>query len=259
MSPAGGSIQRYETAAPLDALPKRPAASLPAVTREQMREVDRLMIEEYGIRLLQMMENAGLNLADLVRRYLGRPLAGRRVAVLAGRGNNGGGGLTAARRLSAWGADVHVILSAAVDEFVDAAALQLGILERMNIPVRRFDGALPPHEILIDALIGYSLAGAPRGLPRELIAAANESPAPVISLDVPSGLDVDSGEAVDEAVGATATVALALPKVGLLRPKARSYVGQLYLADISVPPDLYERLGLSVPPLFDEYPLIQLV
>jgi NAD(P)H-hydrate epimerase len=246
-------------AAALDTLPTRLAAELPAVTREQMREVDRLMIEEYGIRLLQMMENAGLNLADLVRRYLGRPLAGRRVAVLAGRGNNGGGGLAAARRLSAWGADVQVVLSAAAEEFEDAAALQLGILERMNIPVRRFDGALPPHEILIDALIGYSLAGAPRGLPRALIAVANESPAPVISLDVPSGLDVDSGEAPGEAVGATATVTLALPKVGLLHPKARPYVGQLYLADISVPSDLYPRLGLSVPPLFDECPLVQLV
>ena len=258
MSPAGGSTRSHEMAAALDMLPTRLAAELPAVTREQMREVDRLMIEEYGIRLLQMMENAGLNLADLVRRYLGPPLAGRRVAVLAGRGNNGGGGLIAARRLSAWGADVQVVLSAAAEEFEDTAALQLGIIERMSIPVRRFDGALPRHEILIDALIGYSLAGAPRGLPRALIAIANESPAPVISLDVPSGLDVDSGEALGEAVGAAATVTLALPKVGLLHPKARPYVGQLYLADISVPPDLYPRLGLSVPPLFDESPLIRL-
>ena len=246
-------------AAPLDALPTRAAAELPAVTREQMREVDRLMIEEYGIRLLQMMENAGLNLAGLVRRYLGRPLGGRRVTVLAGRGNNGGGGLTAARRLSAWGADVQVVLSAAAEEFEDTAALQLRILERMRIPAGRFDGALPPHEILIDAVIGYSLAGAPRGLPGALIAAANESPAPVISLDVPSGLDVDSGEAPGEAVRATATVTLALPKAGLLHPKARPYVGGLYLADISVPPDLYLRLGLSVPPLFDECPLVRLV
>ncbi len=121
MSPAGGPKGSHELAAPLDALPTRAAGELPAVTREQMREVDRLMIEEYGIRLLQMMENAGLNLADLVRRYLGRPLSGRGVAVLAGRGNNGGGGLTAARRLSAWGADVQVVLSAAVEEFVHGA------------------------------------------------------------------------------------------------------------------------------------------
>lgn len=96
----------------LDTLPRLLAANMPVVTREQMREVDRLMIEEFGIQLLQMMENAGLNLAELARLHLDGKPAGRRVVVLAGQGNNGGGGLTAARRLSAWGANVEVVLSA---------------------------------------------------------------------------------------------------------------------------------------------------
>jgi NAD(P)H-hydrate epimerase len=243
----------------LDELPKRAAADLPAVTREKMRQLDRLMIEEFGIQLLQMMENAGLGLADLVRRYLGEPLEGRRVAVLSGLGNNGGGGLTAARRLSAWGADVEVVLAAPAEEYRDVPALQLGILQQMRVPIQRFDGALPDHEILVDAVIGYSLEGAPRGSARELIAAANGSSAPVISLDVPSGVDVDSGEAPGEAVRATATLTLALAKVGLLQSKARAYVGDLYLADISVPPDLYSKLGLSVPPLFAEGPLVMII
>ena len=95
----------------LDTLPRLSAADVPAVTREQMREVDRLMIEEFGIQLLQMMENAGLNLAELARLHFDGKPAGRRVVVLAGQGNNGGGGLTAARRLSAWGANVDVVLS----------------------------------------------------------------------------------------------------------------------------------------------------
>ncbi len=238
-------------------LPEFAAASVPAVAREQMREVDRLMIEEYGIQLLQMMENAGLNLADAVRRVLGT-LEGQRVVVLAGAGNNGGGGLTAARRLSAWGANVHIALAAAAEDLVDAPALQLGILRQMGIPIARFDGRLPQHDVLIDAVIGYSLRGAPHGLAAELITAANGTSAPVISLDTPSGLDVDSGKAPGEAVRATATVTLALPKVGLLQSEARPYVGELYLADIAVPPSLYGRLGLALPPLFAEGPLVRL-
>ena len=243
----------------LDLLAEQSAADLPAVTRDQMREVDRLMVEEYGIQLLQMMENAGASLAELVRRYLGGALEGRRVVVLAGRGNNGGGGLTAARRLSAWGADVAVTLAAAPEEFQDVPALQLGILRRMGVPVQRFEGRLPPHEILVDALVGYGLEGPPRGASRSLIAAANESPAPVISLDVPSGVDVDSGGAPGEAVRATATLTLALPKVGLVQSEAGPYVGELYLADISVPPDLYTRLGLSVRSPFAEGPLVRII
>lgn len=94
----------------LDTLPRLLAANMPVVTREQMREVDRLMIEEFGIQLLQMMENAGLNLAELTRLHLDGKPAGRRVVVLAGQGNNGGGGLTAARRLSAWGAKTAIRL-----------------------------------------------------------------------------------------------------------------------------------------------------
>lgn len=238
-------------------LPEFAAASVPAVTREQMREVDRLMIEEYGIQLLQMMESAGLNLADAVRRILGT-LQGRRVVVLAGAGNNGGGGLTAARRLSAWGADVRVVLSTSAEDLGDAPALQLGILRQMGIPVSRFDGRLPQHDILIDALIGYSLQGAPRGLAAELITTANGTSVPVISLDTPSGLDVDSGKAPGEAVRAAATATLALPKVGLLQSEARPYVGELYVADIGVPPSLYSRLGLAPMQLFAEGPLVRI-
>ena len=244
--------------AALDTLPRLSVADMPAVTRDQMREVDRLMIEEFGIQLLQMMENAGLNLAELVRLHLDGEPAGRRVVVLAGRGNNGGGGLTAARRLSAWGAEVQVVLSVEPSELRDVPALQLGILQQMGVPARRFDRALPAHDILIDAVIGYSLEGPPQGPPRDLIAAANGSSAVVISLDVPSGIDVDTGEAAGEAVKATATMTLALPKPGLLVAGSLAYVGGLYLADISVPPGLYAKLGLSVPSLFDRGPLVMI-
>ena len=241
--------------ASLSGLPCLTAADVAAVSRGQMREVDRLMIEEYGIELLQMMENAGLQLAELVRRHLEPPIAGRRVVVLAGSGNNGGGGLTAARRLSAWGADVRVVLGGPPEALRGAPAKQLAVLTKIGVPVEQFAGDLPKHEVLIDAIIGYSLEGAPRGVAAELIQACNRSPAPAFSLDVPSGIDVDSGEAAGVAARAAATVTLALPKIGLIQSSARPYVGRLYLADISVPPGLYSELGLDVPYLFDRGPL----
>lgn len=247
----------------LGTIPVVSADQLPVVTRDQMREVDRLMVDAFGIQLIQMMENAGLGLAELVKRYVGEPLAGRRVVVLAGRGNNGGGGLTAARRLAAWGADVEVVVAGAPEELRDVPALQLGILQRMGVPVQRYNAELPAHEVLIDAVIGYSLQGPPRGITLELIRAANGSSAPVISLDVPSGVDVDSGEAPGEAIRATATLTLALPKPGLLQlgtqANTQPYVGELYLADISVPPELYTRIGLAAPHIFAEGPLLRVL
>ena len=241
-----------------ESLPKIDVADVPTLTRAQMREVDRLMTEEYGIQLPQMMENAGLQLAQLARSQLADPLERRRIVVLAGRGNNGGGGLAAARRLSGWGAEVTVVLADAPEAFRDIPALQLGILTRMAVPVERFAGSLPPHDLLIDALIGYGLEGPPRGLVRDLIAASC-STAETIALDVPSGLDADTGEAPGAAVRASATLTLALPKIGLTLPAAREYVGALYLADIGVPAGLYARLGIGTPSPFGAAPLVMIV
>lgn len=108
----------------------------------------------------------------------------------------------------------------------------------------------------MDGVIGYSLSGAPRGTAAEMIRWANEEPAPVLALDTPSGLDLATGEVFDSAVQATATLTLALPKQGLR--SRREHVGELYLADISVPPALYQALGLEVGPLFAESDIIRL-
>ncbi len=239
-------------------IPVIEAASIPAVTREQMREVDRLMIEEYGVQLVQMMENAGLQLARLVRHLLDSAVQEGRVLALAGRGNNGGGGLVAARRLAAWGSAVSVVLTDDPEIFEGVPAHQLGILRQMAVPLKQWDGDIPKHDIIIDALIGYGLSGTPSGVASELIAAANESTAPVVSLDVPSGMDVDMDVAPETAVRAAATLTLALPKAGLFRPEARPYVGTLYLGDISVPPALYQRMGLGSPQPFADAQLVEI-
>jgi NAD(P)H-hydrate epimerase len=222
----------------------------PTVTVAQMREVDRIMVDELDITLLQMMENAGRCLAAHTRSWLGGQLTGRQVVVLAGRGGNGGGGLVAARRLTIWGATVAVVLGQSASDFAGVPAHQLEILGRMGVPVRTAEqllpGALSPADAILDALVGYSLQGPPWEPIASLIRAANSANAPVIALDIPSGLDADTGQAFDPTIMAATTLTLAMPKEGLLRPAARDWVGDLYLADISVPAQVYQRLGVEI-------------
>jgi NAD(P)H-hydrate epimerase len=223
--------------------------TIPALTTAQMAEVDRLMIEEYGILLVQMMENAGRNLAEQARRMLGGELAGRKIAVLCGAGNNGGGGMVAARHLHNWGGEVHVKLVADPARLKDTPAHQWRILQAMGL-AQNDDHDLAQADLILDALIGYGLTGNPRGLVAEWIERANAVSRPILSLDVPSGLDATTGVPGSPCLRATATLTLALRKTGLLTPTARPFVGDLYLADIGVPSELYRRLGWNVGLLF---------
>ena len=229
--------------------------NIPYITTDQMRLVDQAMVDKYGISLIQMMENAGRNLAHLARkRFMGGDPQGHHVLVLAGPGGNGGGGLVCARRLHNWGATVHVWLSAPGAQLTDVPSHQLAILEHMGIKVESAaqDVALPPADLIVDALIGYSLRGAPKGGAATLIQAANRHGAPILALDIPSGVDSTTGEIHEPAIRAAATLTLALPKQGQASEAASGYVGELYLADISVPPELYAGppLNLSVGPIF---------
>ncbi len=230
---------------------------IPALTTDQMREVDRAMIEDIGITLPQMMENAGRHLATLAREKLGGNVEGKRIVILAGRGNNGGGGLVAARRLANWGAQVCVITTASPNEYRDVPAHQLAILQKMGIVISP-STELPPADLILDCLIGYGLRGAPRGTTTDLIHQANQSGAPIISLDAPSGLDTTTGEVYEPCIRADATLTLALPKVGLLSEKARAVVGELYVADISVPPQVYATMGIEIPNLFAEAEIVHI-
>ena len=232
-------------------------STVPEITTEQMIEVDRAMIEDYGITLIQMMENAGRGLAMLSRHTLADDLNGKHIMVLAGSGGNGGGAMVAARRLSAWGADVEVCVTRALSDYSGVPAHQLQILQSMNIPVnnRLPDKSYQP-ELILDGVLGYSLKGSPRGLAAELITWAQQQETSILSLDTPSGLDTTSGEAFEPGINATATLTLALPKIGLQHPR----VGTLYLADISVPVDLYTKyLGIELPRLFARSDIVRLI
>jgi NAD(P)H-hydrate epimerase len=236
---------------------------VPYLSTDQMREVDRLMIEVYHIELIQMMENAGRHLATLAReRFLGGDPQHKRVAVLAGTGGNGGGALVCARWLHNAGAQVEVFLSAAVEEFSSVPAHQLDILHRMDVSITQaghFTEDRKP-DLIVDGLIGYSLRGAPREPIASLIRAANTIDRPILSLDTPSGLDTATGTISDPTIRAAATMTLALPKEGLRHESARSVVGELYLANISIPTKLYAQpsLGLHIKPIFRQGDILRL-
>ncbi len=244
-------------------IPTIAAAAVPYLTTDQMVEVDRAMIEDYGIDLVRMMENAGRALAHLAReRFLAGDPQGRHVVVLAGTGGNGGGVLVAARRLHNYGAQVTALVTKPDESLTPVPRDQLAILRNMGVTIGGADdaGHLEAADLVLDGLIGYSLRGAPRGAAAALIGWANEQTAPVLSLDAPSGVDTTTGAVFDPAVDATATMTLALPKEGLRNPGIERNVGDLYLADISVPPELYARfLNLEVPPVFAKRDIVQLV
>ncbi|MEM1414587.1 MAG: NAD(P)H-hydrate epimerase [Myxococcota bacterium] len=243
------------------AFPRVDAASLPFLTTEQMVEVDRAMIEDARIRLVQMMEHAGRHLAHLARtRFFGGDPRGKRVVVLAGTGGNGGGALVAARRLHGWGAAVRAHTTAEAEGFAEIPGHNRDIAARL-MPVRARTPEARDVDLILDGVIGYSLKGAPRGRAAELIRWANATPAPVLSLDTPSGIDTTTGTVHDPSVEAQATMTLALPKEGLRAPDVRARLGELYLADIGVPPGLYAGpgLGLEVGPLFAASDLLRVV
>ena len=246
------------------ALP-RISQSIPHLTTEQMIEVDRLMIDEYHIELIQMMENAGRCLALIARDsfFSGNPI-GKQVMVLAGTGGNGGGTMVAARRLQAWGANIQVFVTNP-GKMTPIPGHQMDILQRMNIPILNIN-QLPKIkdaknvDLILDGIIGYSLTGNPHGPAKAMIEWANAHPAPILALDTPSGISLTTGTIYEPAIRAEATLTLALPKAGLFAKQVIPLRGNLFLGDISVPPDLYARpsLDLVVGPIFAESDVVAL-
>ena len=225
------------------AIPEVSSDALELLNTEEMIEVDRLMTDVLKIELIQMMENAGRNLARLcVHRFLQDPKS-KRVLVMAGTGGNGGGALVSARRLHQWGANVSVFATKPDEAYSGVPAHQLGILRRLGVEISHADLPEATPEVILDGLIGYSLKGDPRGRAAELMAWANASNSPVLALDTPSGLDSTTGMSNASTIVADATMTLALPKAGLLTDQAQPFVGELYLSDIGVPDWVYKKIG----------------
>jgi NAD(P)H-hydrate epimerase len=241
------------------------APPIPALTPEQMSRVDRIMVDEFGVTVLQLMEVAGQAVAAWARdRFLEGNVRDKTVLVLAGSGGNGGDGMVAARFLHSWGAHPMVWLSNDAASQQGAAAHQFRSLRTLGLPIhspmepeREALDLLPDADLIVDALLGFGLNGPPSGPSARLITAANAHLAPILAIDLPSGLDARTGAPYDPCIRADATLTLALPKAGLLAPAARAIIGELAMADIGIPAEVYDRIGVRVGPVFAQRSIVR--
>jgi len=219
--------------------------SVPHVSRSEMEEVDRLMVDKYKISLIQMMENAGRNLAVLANHiFLKKTNNDKKILILAGPGGNGGGAITAGRWLHSRGAQVKILISVPKHMMKGVPEIQIEIAENLGIEISTYSVNQPPcyqTSLIIDGIIGYGIKGEPRGIAKEMIDYANESSCRIISLDIPSGMDPDLGTIHKTFISAETTMTLALPKKAFINKNMRKATGKLFLANISVPPQLYKN------------------
>lgn len=204
------------------------------VTAEIIREMDRRAIAEFGIPGIVLMENAGRAVVEVIRRECG-DLRGRRVVVFCGMGNNGGDGFVIARLLHLLGAAPFVWRVGNLESLKDDARTHFHIARSLSIPCIGFSGEYSPansEDIIVDALLGTGVKAAPRDAYAEAIQAINESGAAVFAVDIPSGVDADTGATPGAAVRATHTITFAYPKLGLYLFPGAECVGKLHIADI---------------------------
>jgi len=220
------------------------------VTAQEMRELDRLTIEKYHVPSLTLMERAGEGVFKFLQdRFRGAVKRG--VLVLAGRGNNGGDGLVVARHLKKKRIPCEVILLAKKENLSRDAAENLRALLKAKVKVYEVDKGslsllsqkLKNHGILVDAILGTGLKDEVRGLYADVIGTLNASGLPIIAVDIPSGLDADSGRPLGTAVQAEMTVTFGYPKLGQVIHPGMSYVGDLGVVDIGIHPKAVEEVG----------------
>lgn len=226
---------------------------LPALTTEEMRELDQIAEEETGPGLLQMMENAGRNLAEVVASELADDPEAGPIVVLAGTGGNGGGGTCAARHLANRGLDVTLCVSRP-EAMHDATAWQRTIYGSTSGAVVEVGHlASLQASVIVDAVIGYNLQEAPHGAAGDMIQWADyqrsQNGARVVSLDLPSGVDATTGDAPGAHISADVTVTLGLPKAGLHPGTGTdgTVAGSVKLGDLGLPTGLYARFGSPSP------------
>jgi len=230
-----------------------------ANTRE-MRDMDRSAIEVYGISQELLMENAGLAVYHVIKNRC--TIGSSRFLVLAGVGNNGGDGLVVARKLHSAGAEVKVLIIGDPTKYRGAALKNFGILSNLPVEARRVDSidevkdAIKSCNVLVDALFGTGLTREVSGIYREVILAMNASGQYVLSIDIPSGINGDTGEIMGVAVRAHSTVTFGTPKLGNLLYPGYAHCGVLFVSHISFPHSLSHsdsvQVEVNMPPELPE-------
>lgn len=215
------------------------------ITRKQVRAVDQIAIELFGVPGVVLMENAARGAVDI--------LAARQpqcVRICCGKGNNGGDGLAMARHLDLVGIPVKTLLFCPPSEITGDAAIQLGIVQKAQLPLEiipadltdaALDQLLAGADWIVDALLGTGLQGNPRPPLDRVIRAMNRSAAATLAVDLPSGLDCDLGTPGDPTVEAEVTVTFVAPKLGFAADAAQPYIGQVVTVDIGAPRQALEQ------------------
>jgi NAD(P)H-hydrate epimerase len=226
----------------------------PILTREQIRKVDGIAIEELGIPGVVLMENAGRNAAGQIR-YRVRARQAARAVIFCGSGNNGGDGFVISRQLANAGIDLLIFLTGDPERLSPDCAVNYNIVKKMGLEVSLIDSvetarqaaaALSPDDIAVDALLGTGFTGEVRPPLSTLIKAINKADKSMtVAIDVPSGLDCNTGQPANATIKADLTITFGANKVGLIKPDAHAYVGEVAVADIGAPPSLIERVQAS--------------
>ena len=198
------------------------------------RNADRIAIAEWGVPGTCLMQSAGEALVRGAADVIGS-VAGRRIALLCGPGNNGGDGFAAARLLHAAGADVSVVLGTEASRISGDSKVHFRPLAALNIPIVHGPGDTVQHaDLLVDCLLGTGSSGAPRGAVAALIEAATQAPCPIVACDIPSGVDSDTGAVPGIAITANLTVALTGLKPGLLLHPGAAHAGRIRVAPLGI-------------------------
>ncbi len=238
-----------------------------SLSREQIRSVDRCAIETIGVPGAVLMENAGRRAADLIEKFLlgaissvGRgtsppqaPQAEppKSVAVVAGSGNNGGDGFVVARHMAMRGAKVVTFLVAPPDKITGDAKINLDIIRNLGHDIRPIAGSevgglgarLKEFDVIVDAVGGTGIRGELRGDVAMVVEGINACAVPVVAIDIPTGLDCDTGEAPGATVRAAMTVTMVARKKGFDSPGASAYTGEVHVVDIGVPAEQVARMS----------------
>jgi ADP-dependent NAD(P)H-hydrate dehydratase / NAD(P)H-hydrate epimerase len=214
------------------------------VSAEEMRLIDKKTAEEYGVSYSQLMENAGKAVADFILEFNFR----KTCAIFCGKGNNGGDGLVAARHLTQNGVSCKIYILNSEKGYNQLVSDNYKKAVSLGIPVQRIDSVNDIHtaevsscDFIIDGLLGTGTKGEVTGIFADLIEFINGKNKTVFSIDVPSGINPDKGLFQGHCIKATYTLAIGLPKSGLVKPSAKRHVGQLEVLDIGFPKELLEN------------------
>lgn len=227
----------------------KPARADIMLTRAQVREVDRIAIEEYGIPGIVLMENAGRGAANIIEREAPGQTS---VAIVCGRGNNGGDGFVIARHLANHGRSVRVFLACCSDALAGDAAVNYAIARRMSLPMTPFatpdaitaaTSALHACPVIVDAVLGTGFQGAVRSPLDQVVRAITSARRSIVfGIDVPSGLDCDTGVPTNATVAAAHTITFVAAKTGFAAPQAAAYVGKVHVVDIGAPREIIDQV-----------------